>query len=469
VLDSASNLGRFKTPPFGGGLSLRWLGSVSGVPALYSQLDRWFRSIQVIARRHPVRFDAAVGIFLAFISVFSNQEVVAMTKEPKPSFGPLQVVCAFALGLPFAWRRLAPFWCLVACVGLPLMAFALHLPDPSVGFIVLWFAIHAIAMRSTERSLLWGRRFVVLLTTISVIGAAIATVLDRSTLINGSGGQIRSVFLAIAGIGAFIATAWLSGWLGRGREAHIALLAERATELEQQRDVEARQAVQDERLRIAREVHDVVAHHVSVMGVQAGAARMMVQRDPDRAAAVISQIEESSRSAIADLSRLVMFLREKAEPGADETPGSTSVADLPQPSIEQVDDLLADAKLAGMDLTVNTTGVPNKVPASVGLCAYRIVQEALTNIRKHAGHGANTVVDLFYGTDRVEVSVQNRGRIGIAQKDSAGHGIVGMRERVGLVGGQLSVGPVAGGYRVHAILPFVGNVKSAGANETMSR
>ncbi len=436
------------------------MASVNEVPSLYARLDRWFRSAQDVARRHPFRFDSVIAGIFAIISLFSNQETVALVKE-RLAFGPLSALLAMSLGLPFALRRIAPFWCLVASIGVPPLAFAANLPDPSMAFIVGWFAIHAIALRAEGKSFRWGRIMVALLSTVVIVGGTIATVVDRSSLISDSGGKFRSAFLSFVGLCAYVATAWLSGWLGRGREAHIALLASRAEELEQQRDVEARQAVQDERLRIAREVHDVVAHHVSVMGVQAGAARMMLQRDPAKAGAVISQIEDSSRSAINDLSRLVMFLREKPELADNDK--ARPMADAPQPSIEQVDELLADAKLAGMDLTVHSTGQPADVPASVGLCAYRIVQEALTNVRKHAGQSAHAVVDLSYSPDRIEISVQNRGRIGFAKSGPPGHGLVGMRERVGLVGGQLSVGPIAGGYRVHALLPFVGNAQSVGS------
>jgi signal transduction histidine kinase len=413
------------------------------VSTISTNFERWFRSSQAMARLHPVRFDVGVACILSVISVLSNQES-ALYAKPKQSIGILHLLLAFALSLPFVLRRIAPFWCVIASFGLPLLAW--NIPDASVSFVVGWFAIHALAGHSEGRSLKWGRVVVVLF--IFGLGSTfVFSVITERTTVVGSASKVRGSILIVAVLIAYAATAWLSGWLARGREAHMQLLAQRAAELEDQRDVQARQAVQDERLRIAREVHDVVAHHVSVMGVQAGAARLMLQTDPSKAGQVISQIESSSRSAVSDLSRLVMFLRD-----AKSDPLGPGVADAPQPDIQQLETLFSEARQAGMELTVNVKGEPENVSASVGLCAYRIVQEALTNVRKHAGQTASTVVDLSYFVDGIEILVQNRGRIGVLNA-KPGHGVVGMQERVALVGGEVEVGPIAGGYRVSAWLP----------------
>ncbi len=434
--------------------------------------------LQQSLRRHPIRTDTAFAVLSAAFALLSNQDIVetakrsakgatrattsaaeastvALAGQSSTSFGVAAVLICVLSAFPLAIRRLAPFWCLVASIGFPLLGWMVKVPDQSISLLVIWFAVHAIAQYSNGRSLLWGRRLVVLLLLGTIATSAVFTVVDDETNYLNSASRVRLLFLAVFGTGAVFGTAWLSGWLGRDRAAHMTLLAQRAAELEQRQDEQARQAVLDERVRIAREVHDVVAHHVSVMGVQAGAARMMLAKDPAKAGAVIGQIEASSRSAITDLSRLVMFLRDS------NTTKVGTVADAPQPELAHLPALFEEAQLAGMDLTVDISGDSSRVPASVGLCAYRIVQEALTNVRKHASVNAATQVDINYGEHGIDVVVQNRGRIGAdAPGRGTGHGIIGMRERVALVGGTLTAGPVPGGYRVKAWLPLDGNAAS---------
>jgi signal transduction histidine kinase len=204
----------------------------------------------------------------------------------------------------------------------------------------------------------------------------------------------------------------------------------------------------EERVRIARELHDVVAHHVSVMGVQAGAARRVVDSEPAKAVQALSSIEASSRQAVAELHRLLGFLRQEHE--AD---GLAS-----QPTLRRVGELAREAASSDLEVVIAIEGEPGAVPPTIDLSAYRLVQEALTNTRKHA-HATRAAVTVRYRPDELEVEVVDDGTAAANSNGSrsaqGGHGLIGMRERVGLHGGQLSVGPrPTGGFGVRATFPL---------------
>jgi signal transduction histidine kinase len=239
--------------------------------------------------------------------------------------------------------------------------------------------------------------------------------------------------------------AWLAGFAVRERSAHAASAEERALQAERKREENARRAVFAERVRIARELHDVVAHHVSMMGVQAGAARVVVDRDPGKAKNALSAIETSSRQAVAELHRLLGFLRQDGD--------EDGLA--PQPGVGQLGRLVAsmsDTQL-GVDITVD--GDVRPLPQMVDVSAYRIVQEALTNTLKHA-RASHAEVHLRYWPDELEVEVVDDGqgvRNGEAHRNG-GLGLIGMRERAALHGGRLNVGATAdGGFAVRVRLP----------------
>jgi signal transduction histidine kinase len=235
----------------------------------------------------------------------------------------------------------------------------------------------------------------------------------------------------------------------REREA----LQQRTVELEREREVSGRQAVALERVRIARELHDVVAHHVSVMGLQAGAARRVLGKaesvDP-RAVESLTLIEENAREAVDELHRMLGALRQNDDDSAERSASTRG--------IEQLDELVAEARATGLPVSFSTVGAPVSVPPVVGLSIYRIVQESLTNVRKHAGARARADVRLRYLGSEVEVEVSDDGRAGVgaARVGGTGGGLgqVGMRERVAAVGGEITIGSKPrGGYRVRAVLP----------------
>jgi signal transduction histidine kinase len=220
----------------------------------------------------------------------------------------------------------------------------------------------------------------------------------------------------------------------------------RRRRLARDREVAAREAVLDERARIARELHDVVAHHMSVMVVQAGAARAVGERDPAAAAEALRQIEASGRTGLAEMRRLLEVLKS----------GEEGDGRAPQPGLAQLNDLIEGMRATGMLVEAEVAGPPRPLPPGVDLSAYRIVQEALTNSLKHAG-GASAHVLVRYETDAVELEVVDDGP-GPPPSDAngaaAGHGLIGMRERVQLFGGELDAGSRAGGgFRVWARLP----------------
>ncbi|MBD0328689.1 MAG: sensor histidine kinase [Thermoleophilia bacterium] len=224
----------------------------------------------------------------------------------------------------------------------------------------------------------------------------------------------------------------------RGRRAdELELRAERL-----QRRHES--AVAEERARIARELHDVIAHSVSVMTVQAGAARVLLDETPERAREPLLAVEETGRQALAEMRRLLGILRGDEEPAAL----------VPQPGVAELGSLVEHVRRAGLPVQLVVAGEAQPLPPGVDLAAYRVVQEALTNALKHAGP-ARAEVALRYLPGALEVVVTNDGRV--AANGRAGHGLVGMRERVALYGGELEAGPRGeNGYAVRATLPLDG-------------
>jgi signal transduction histidine kinase len=236
--------------------------------------------------------------------------------------------------------------------------------------------------------------------------------------------------------GLVILVFFLGGAWGAGR-----LVLARAAQLEREVGVAARTAVADERSRIARELHDVVAHSLSIVTVQAAAAQGLLARDPVRAAQHLEAVRSSAREGLEEMRRLVGVLREDEPTYA------------PQPSLDRLGELVADARAAGVPVELDAPDPAPPLPAGLDLAAYRIVQEALTNVRRHAGH-VPTAVRVRREGDGLALEVVNAPGPGREDATGAGRGLVGMQERVRMYGGQLHVGPEAdGGWAVRARLP----------------
>jgi len=231
----------------------------------------------------------------------------------------------------------------------------------------------------------------------------------------------------------------------RDRQLRAEALAARAELLERERDLRAHEAVAEERARIARELHDLVAHNVSVMVVQAGAERHALGEEQASTRAALASIEQAGRQALAEARRLLGMLRRKGDGEELE----------PQPSIDQIDLLVEQVERAGLPVKLEIAGERVPLPAGVDLCAYRVVQEGLTNALKHAGP-AQAEVLLRYAPRALDVEIRDNGRGGSeVNGDGAGHGLIGMRERVALYGGDLETGPrEAGGFEIRAHLPL---------------
>ena len=314
--------------------------------------------------------------------------------------------------------------------------------------VVHWIVLAASAL-SMARGYLGGPIFAMVISLYSIgrysddnkksyvgVGVAIALLGIGEFLIGDSSSQDGLALLM-----AFVV--WYVGRRVRGRGEYLRLLQERAAQLEREQLAEAERAVAEERTRIARELHDIVAHQVSLMTVQAGAAKTVVGEDPTTAAQAMTSVEEAGRQALGELRHLVGVLRPNVDGGELG----------PQPGCSDIPRLVEDLKRTGLDVSLTLEGLETALPARVDLSIYRIVQEALTNVLKHAGPEARVEVSIR-GDDRgISIRVQDDGR-GVTTLPGSGQGIAGMRERAQLLGGSLETRSLpGGGFSVAAHLP----------------
>jgi signal transduction histidine kinase len=246
---------------------------------------------------------------------------------------------------------------------------------------------------------------------------------------------------------ALYATMFMFGVILRTRRERIAAFEERARAMEREKEEEARRAVADERLHIARELHDVVAHSMGVIAVQASVGEHVIDGNPEEAKRALHAISGLSRSTLAEIRRMLGALRETDDESASYTPA---------PGLEELDRLVRELDGAGVPVEVSYEGTRTELPRGVDLTAYRIVQEALTNVLKHAGRArARVLVRYEPGALGLEIVDDGRGVNGRSEASGGGHGLVGMRERVAVYGGTLEAGPHAGGgFRVTVRLPY---------------
>ncbi|MBM7168566.1 sensor histidine kinase [Streptomyces sp. G44] len=255
------------------------------------------------------------------------------------------------------------------------------------------------------------------------------------------------------GIFAWTGMAAAAGDAVRSRRAFVDAIRERAERAERTREEEARRRVAEERLRIARDLHDVVAHHIALVNVQAGVAAHVMDKRPDQAKEALAHVRDASRSALGELRATVGLLRQTGDPEAPTEPA---------PGLHRLDELVETFRNAGLPVEVALGQVGLDLPAAVDLAAFRIIQEALTNVQKHAGRDATAEVSVVRVGPNVEVTVIDDGPGPGEDADGArepntdggGHGLLGMRERVTALGGSCTAAPrYGGGFRVHAILP----------------
>jgi signal transduction histidine kinase len=404
------------------------------------------------SRRHPTATDAALAAALAVASLASLSTTFELVRQVPKFQEPSRPLIGFALlavTLPLALRRRFPL--AVAAVVIGAFVAGRVLLAPNVPFLGAWeqyITVWAcwVALYTAVAHGRWSREA-------SVVLALLAAVLLGEIVREGyfSSASLKGLprnqaFQLAYNLGVLVMPLVL-GFVVRSLRDRQHELAAQASELQREREENARRAVLEERVHIARELHDVVAHHVSVMGVQAGAARRVMVRQPDKAQAVLSSIEVSSRQAVVELQRLLDFLRRSDQPDSR----------APQPSLAQLGVLIAQAGHAGLAVELSVEGEQRPLPPTLELSAYRVIQEALTNALKHSG-GKTATVRLDYGETLPEIEVRDEGkRSARPSKMRGGHGLVGMRERVGLHGGHLRVGGTAvGGFVVHASFPLNG-------------
>jgi signal transduction histidine kinase len=316
------------------------------------------------------------------------------------------------------WRRSHPTAVLLVCVALiPILV--LVAPDRDPSSLALIFAVYAASVYAAPRVRL-----------ATLVAAFLVVLIGVLLLLTSEFDAARKLMPG----GAASLVAWVAGDYMRSRRAFLADLVARNR-------LEREQAAEQERLRIARELHDVVAHNVSVIAIQAGAARVSGNSSHE----ALKAIETSARDTLSELNRLVGVLR-RGPSGPELTP---------QPGLAQVETLVRPLRDAGVDLTLKITGERRDLPAALDLSAFRIVQEALTNVLKHA-RASRAEVTIDYSTDAVTVAVTDNGSGATAPVGaSTGHGLIGMRERVDLFGGELTTGSSAlGGFTVRARLPI---------------
>ncbi|MDO9455549.1 sensor histidine kinase [Nocardioides sp.] len=329
--------------------------------------------------------------------------------------------------LPLLWRRERPNLAFTAVA----LASALQVPltdTPLHTQVAFPLAVYSVARFSTRPAGLVALG----------VGEAAAVVASVDWIVGYDGVlTVRSFLPYFLTVSAFVVTPWALGTLGRTRAAYVAALVDRSERIRLEAAQQVALAAASERSRIAREMHDVVAHGLTVMVVQADGARYAAGSDPRVAAETLARIGATGREALTDMRQLLGLLRADETTGRNPLPG---LADLPA---------LLDEDGAAADLS----GVDRPVPTAVGLTAYRVVQEALTNVRKHAGPGSRPRVRVAV-TDRVAIEVTDDGR-GAAAPDGGGHGLTGMRERVDLHGGTLETGPrPGGGWALRATIPW---------------
>lgn len=398
---------------------------MGGLAELWRRPVRWLRE-------HPLAADSLFAVVFAAVSLTIHLAADtggsgAVTRDPTWWTWALVVITALTI-IP---RRVAPIATLFAATAAQMTCELWHVEGP--GWLGVLIATYSLAAH-TE-----GRR--------RTVAAAVAATAITLVMLTGTVWDDVPIAEAVSALALCVAAFVLGDNMRRRRE-HVRSLADRADRAEREQELIARERVAEERNRIARELHDIVAHSVSVMVLQAGAARRQMDRDQDAALGLLRNIEDTGRRTMDELRQVLGVLRN----------GDGEIDATPLPTLADLDDLVrAETELA-VDLDVS--GEIGAVPDSVALSTYRVVQEALTNSRRHAGPGVAVTVRVACAPGCVEVMVDDDGRGASANgaqapTDGGGYGLLGMRERAGAAGGSLTAGPKSGGgWRVRARFPI---------------
>lgn len=389
--------------------------------------------VDAFFRAHPVLTDVVTTALLTLFAVVTLGVAVP----------PTEVTLNLLLLAPLALRR----WRTLLSAGLVVGAALLHLlvgPEISFGFIAVPVTVYTLAARAPRWASLGG------------LGVAVAGALANGVKVAYMGaaalGQASpniavGVIMAAVSAGVVVA-AWAFGDVVRSRALALRALTDRARQLEVEAVQERELAAADERNRIAREMHDIVAHSLQVIITQADGGRYAAAANPAAAVDALGTIADTGRGALAEMRRLLGVLR---------GPGDAEFR--PQPGLMDLPDLLDTMRLTGLDVDAAVTGTPRRpLPAGAELAAYRVAQEALTNAARHGGPDVRARVELTWSPSGLAIEVRDDGRGAAASPATrgSGQGLRGLRERVDLFGGTVEAGPVVGGgFRVHATLPYV--------------
>ncbi len=385
-----------------------------------TNLTDWFSG-------RPLLTDTLFALLLTMLAVVGHIAATPTGSEQDAGVASIALACAAHLSLAFRRR-----WPVAVMAFVATCSWLFWVGDYATTFeAALLVALYSVMANEPNRRRAWMAAGTLIGVSVLVVVSGIISDVDDIGF--GSLAAIVTVLSVATAIGD-------SMW---NRRAYLAEVEARAELAESERRSDAQRAVLDERARIARELHDVVAHSMSVMVVQAGAARRMVSIDAARATEALQTIEDTGRESLTEMRRIVGVLRSDDHHSLE-----------PQPGLDGIDDLVARCRAAGMEVQLHRQGATDAVPAGLALTAYRIVQEALTNVFKHAGR-ASTEVTITVDERTLALDIVDDGRGASAALDSeGGHGLVGMRERIGLYGGTLTAGPRrGGGFAVRAELP----------------
>ncbi|MFM9558771.1 MULTISPECIES: sensor histidine kinase [Streptomyces] len=397
---------------------------------------------------HPLALDAALalGVLVAMVAgAFVDPHAAHGEKWGARTPDALSIALMVPAAALLVARRRAPMAVLAATCALTVAELVTGDPRAPVAMSAV-IALYTVAS-ATDRPTTWR------------VGLLTMTVLTGTAMLAG---PLPWYAQENIGIFAWTGMAATAGDAVRSRRAFVHAIRERAERAERTREEEARRRVAEERLRIARDLHDVVAHHIALVNVQAGVAAHVMDKRPDQAKEALAHVREASRSALGELRATVGLLRQSGDPEAPTEPA---------PGLVRLDELVGTFHSAGLAVEVVRADECVSLPAAVDLVAYRVIQEALTNVHKHAGEAAKAEVSVVRVGPNVEITVLDNGTGKTATDDEdpdnpegGGHGLLGMRERVAALGGTLTTGPrYGGGFRVHAILPLTTRTTTAEA------
>lgn len=382
-------------------------------------------------RRRALFTDTALAVGMLILSIGS---VRVWQQDPGPGVRPIDTLGYLLIAaqtLPIIWRRRFPVPVLTFVIVAFMIDRGINYPS-SWAFFGIALAIYTIgAQLPPKRSLLVGAVAIDVVLAWTLVGVFLTDL---------------SLFVLASEI-AVLGFPYLIGRESYYRQQQIVELETRALQAEHQREQEAAEQVTRERIRIARELHDVVAHEITVMTIQSAAARKVLSSDPEQALDAMQAAEDAGHRALTEVRRLLGMLRTNG-------PRSTD----PQPGLESLDRLVTHMQLAGLPTELSVTGTVRSLPLGIDINAYRIIQESLTNTLKHGGPGAHARIAIEYDHDVLAIEVSDDGRGAAAQAKANGHtgqGLAGMHERAILLDGAVHAGPrPGGGYRVSARIPI---------------